>query len=580
MPSTYSPLKLELMATGEKLNTWGDIANSNWTALEEAASASADVTFSSANVTLSLADTNASQTARHIRLRCTGTTGGAPRDLVVPAVEKPYIVRNDCADAITVKTPSGTGVTVPPGRTMWVYTDGTNVVDVTTHLSGLTLGTALALASGGTGATTASAARSNLGAAASGAVGSSGITMSTARILGRTTTGTGAIEEITIGSGLSLSGGVLSSTAGGGTVTSVNVSGGMTGLTFSGGPITGSGTLTLGGTLAVASGGTGATTFTSGRLLRGNGTSAVDASGISDASIAVAITIDSSGRVGVGTGSPSERLSVSGNITATGALTLGTALSVANGGTGATTASAARSNLGAAASGAVGSSGITMSTARMLGRTTTGTGVVEEISVGSGLSLSAGVLSSTAVTSVDVSGGSTGLTFSGGPITSSGTITLGGTLAVSNGGTGATTASAARSNLGAAASGANTDITSLAQSTTVADTGTASADTLGYRGLPLNAQTFAYTLALADQGKLVRAQGNITIPANSSVAFPVGASVVIYNHTGGNLTISITTDTLRLAGTSSTGTRTLLQRGFATLTKVDTTEWVASGAVL
>lgn len=65
------------------------------------------------------------------------------------------------------------------------------------------------------------------------------------------------------------------------------------------------------------------------------------------------------------------------------------------------------------------------------------------------------------VTSVDVSGGTTGLTTSGGPITIAGTITLGGTLNVANGGTGATTASGARSNLGAAASGANTDITSL-----------------------------------------------------------------------------------------------------------------------
>lgn len=66
------------------------------------------------------------------------------------------------------------------------------------------------------------------------------------------------------------------------------------------------------------------------------------------------------------------------------------------------------------------------------------------------------------VTSVAASGGTTGLTFSGGPITTSGTLTLSGTLAVANGGTGATTQGAARTNLGAAASGANTDITSVA----------------------------------------------------------------------------------------------------------------------
>jgi len=65
------------------------------------------------------------------------------------------------------------------------------------------------------------------------------------------------------------------------------------------------------------------------------------------------------------------------------------------------------------------------------------------------------------VTSVNVSGGTTGITTSGGPITTSGTITLAGTLDVDNGGTGATTASGARTNLGAAASGANSDITSM-----------------------------------------------------------------------------------------------------------------------
>lgn len=65
------------------------------------------------------------------------------------------------------------------------------------------------------------------------------------------------------------------------------------------------------------------------------------------------------------------------------------------------------------------------------------------------------------VTSIDASGGSTGMTFTGGPVTTTGTLTLGGTLAVANGGTGATDATSARSNLSAAVTGANNDITSL-----------------------------------------------------------------------------------------------------------------------
>ena len=80
----------------------------------------------------------------------------------------------------------------------------------------LSLGTGvtstLPLANGGTGDTTAAGARSNLSAAGSGAVGSSALTMTTARLLGRTTASTGAIEEITVGSGLTLSAGTLVST--------------------------------------------------------------------------------------------------------------------------------------------------------------------------------------------------------------------------------------------------------------------------------------------------------------------------------------------------------------------------------
>jgi hypothetical protein len=153
MPSTYSNLKIQLMATGENNTTWGNVTNDNLgVAIEEAIVGSADVTFSSGNVTLTLTNTNATQTARNMRLRCTGTTGGA-RNLIVPAIEKVYIVQNDCADAITIKNATGTGIAVPAGRTIWVYNDATNVVAATTHLTSLTLASALPVASGGTGVT-------------------------------------------------------------------------------------------------------------------------------------------------------------------------------------------------------------------------------------------------------------------------------------------------------------------------------------------------------------------------------------------------------------------------------------------
>jgi hypothetical protein len=158
------------MATGENNTTWGDVTNLNLgTALEEAIVGSADVTFASADVTLTLTDTNASQTARNMRLRCTGTTGGSTRNLIVPSIEKPYIVRNDCADSVVVKTAAGTGITVPAGKTMWVYSDATNVVDAVTHLSSLTLSTPLPVSSGGTGVNTSLTAGSVVFAGASGA---------------------------------------------------------------------------------------------------------------------------------------------------------------------------------------------------------------------------------------------------------------------------------------------------------------------------------------------------------------------------------------------------------------------------
>jgi len=154
MASTYSNLKIELITTGEQAGTWGATTNTNLgTALEEAITGTVDVSFSSADVTLTLTDTNATQTARNLRLNLTGTSGGA-RNLIVPAIEKQYIVNNGLADAVTVKNSTGTGIAVPAGKTMLVFNNATNVVDVTTYLSSLALGTALPVASGGSGAAT------------------------------------------------------------------------------------------------------------------------------------------------------------------------------------------------------------------------------------------------------------------------------------------------------------------------------------------------------------------------------------------------------------------------------------------
>ena len=193
MASTYSDLKIELIGTGEQSGTWGTTTNTNLgTAIEEAITGSEDVSFSSADVTLTLTDTNTTQAARNLRLNLTGTSGGA-RNLVVPAIEKVYIINNGLADAVTVKNSTGTGIAVPAGKTMYLYNDSTNVVDAITHLSSLTLATALPLTSGGTGATTDANARTNLGLGSMAVQNATSISVS-----GGTITG---ITDITVADG-------------------------------------------------------------------------------------------------------------------------------------------------------------------------------------------------------------------------------------------------------------------------------------------------------------------------------------------------------------------------------------------
>ena len=144
------------------------------------------------------------------------------------------------------------------------------------------------------------------------------------------------------------------------------------------------------------------------------------------------------------------------------------------------------------------------------------------------------------VTSVNASGGTTGLTFSGGPVTTSGTLTLGGTLAVANGGTGASVAGTARTNLGAAASGANTDITSIALTTgTISATPTSGTDIVNklYADSIASGINFHQAVRLATAAALPANTYNngtsgvgATLTANANGALSVdGVAVVVGN---------------------------------------------------
>ena len=111
--------------------------------------------------------------------------------------------------------------------------------------------------------------------------------------------------------------------------------------------------------------------------------------------------------------------------------------------------------------------------------------------------------------------------------------------------------------------------------------------TLGFLNIPQNSRSAAYTLVISDAGKHIlhpsadTTARTFTIPANGSVAFPVGTAVTFINQNGaGVITIAITTDTMRLAGAGTTGSRTLAANGIATAVKVTSTEWIISGVGL
>lgn len=111
-------------------------------------------------------------------------------------------------------------------------------------------------------------------------------------------------------------------------------------------------------------------------------------------------------------------------------------------------------------------------------------------------------------------------------------------------------------------------------------------DAVGFRNVPSNSQSTAYTAVLADAGKSIDHPSTdanartYTIPANASVAYPVGTCISFSNMTAEVVTIAITSDTMYLAGTGTTGSRSLAQYGVATARKLTSTTWIINGTGL
>ena len=111
-------------------------------------------------------------------------------------------------------------------------------------------------------------------------------------------------------------------------------------------------------------------------------------------------------------------------------------------------------------------------------------------------------------------------------------------------------------------------------------------DGVGFKNVPISSKSAAYTTVLADSGKVIfhpSTDANartFTIDSNANVAYPLGTVLTFINMTAAVVTIAITSDTMYLAGTGTTGSRSLALYGMASAIKMTSTTWIISGSGL
>lgn len=383
MTSSYTTNKnIEKPANGDYNNTWSVPVNSDWDVIDKAFGGTTTINAVGASGTVTLTTTQYQPPI----IAITGALTANVNYQLPSGVGGFWYIFNNTSGAFSVLLSSaggGSTVTLPQGYTIAVISDGTNIGLGTTNaalisstyanpswitsLATSKLTGSVAVTNGGTGGTTQATARSGIGAAASGAntditsiaptgnltfspTGNLTLSPTTGTLVGSPTGGVQGAGTINA-TGLFVNGVPVGTSTG--SVSSVSGSGGTTGLTLTGGPITTSGTLTLGGTLGVANGGTGGTSQATAQSALGvpstTGSGASGNWGINITGNAATATTATSATTATNATNATNAVNATNATNATTATTAGNVsgvVAILNGGTGNTTAAAALAALG------------------------------------------------------------------------------------------------------------------------------------------------------------------------------------------------------------------------------------------